>query len=154
VIKISETFGVPAQPGTVWQIISNPQVVVGCVPGAALGEQRGDGSFEASVTVKFGPVRVTFNGLVSLELAPDSMTGTVIARGRDTQGGTRFTSPMQFEVTGAESGSTVSISGDVEISGKLAGVIEAGAPIVVRRMSGEFAQNLAKRCAEAQGDAK
>jgi hypothetical protein len=55
-----------------------------------------------------------------------------------------------FRVTGeAASRSAVAIDGEVEISGKLAGMIESGASIVVGRMSREFAENLAKRCADA-----
>jgi hypothetical protein len=57
---------------------------------------------------------------------------------------------MTFKVTdGDESGSTVTVDGEAEISGKLAGVIESGASIVVHRMAGEFADNLARRCAGA-----
>lgn len=47
----------------------------------------------------------------------------------------------------AASESTEVVDGAVEIAGRLAGVIESGASIVVNRMSSEFADNLAKRCA-------
>ena len=146
-IDIHESFGVPADPRTVWGVISDPRAVVGCVPGASLGEQQEDGSLDASVTVKFGPVKVSFLARVTLELDDAAMIGHVTARGKDSQGGTRVTSTMTFEVMGeAESGSTVVIDGEVEIAGKLAGVIESGASIVVHRMSSEFADNLAQRC--------
>jgi carbon monoxide dehydrogenase subunit G len=149
-IDIHQSFDVPSDPRTVWRVISDPGAVVGCVPGASLGEQQEDGSVDASVAVRFGPVRVTFHGRVTLDLDGDAMVGHVTARGRDNQGGTRVASTMTFEVTAdAESGSTVAINGEVEISGKLAGLIESGASIVVNRMSNEFADNLARRCADA-----
>src|SRR5438874_2112047 len=131
-MHIHETFGVPSDARTVWGVISDAQAVVGCVPGASLGEQQEDGSFDANVTVKFGPVRVTFQARVTLELDDAAMTGHVIARGKDTQGGTRFSSVATFVVVeahplpnppprgGSESGATVAIDGEVEISGKLA----------------------------------
>ena len=147
-INVHESISVPSNPRTVWGVISDPRAVVGCVPGASLGEQHEDGSFVASVAVRFGPVKVTLNARVTLEMDDAAMVGRVTARGRDNQGGTRVTSTATFAVTGgAESGSTVAIDGAVEISGKLAGMIESGAPIVVHRMSGEFADSLAKRCA-------
>ena len=158
-MEIHERFGVPSDPGTVWGVISDPRAVVSCVPGASLGDQREDGSFDASVTVKFGPVKVLFQARVTLELDDAAMIGHVTARGKDNQGGTRFTSRATFEVVGTpplpnppprggrESGSTVAIQGEVDMSGKLAGLIEGGASIVVNRMSSEFADNLAKRCA-------
>jgi hypothetical protein len=40
----------------------------------------------------------------------------------------------------------VLIKGENEITGKLAGIVESGAKIVIRRMSAEFAENLAARC--------
>lgn len=166
-MDIHESFAIPSDPRTVWGIISDPRAVVGCVPGASLGEEHEDGSFDASVAVKFGPVRVKMDALVTLEMDDAAMVGKVTARGKDTQGGTRFTSTMTFKVTEAdESGSTVAADGEIEISGKLAGMIESGASIVVNRMSREFADSLAERCAgvtaaataqkrpETEGDAK
>jgi uncharacterized protein len=149
-IEIHESIRVPADSRTVWGIVSDPHAVVGCVPGASLGEQQDDGSFDASVAVKFGPVKVLFRTLVSLELDDAAMIGKVTARGKDNLGGTRVTSAMTFAVKDeTEGGSTVAIDGEAEISGKLAGVIEGGASIVVTRMSSEFADCLASRCTDA-----
>jgi hypothetical protein len=46
-------------------------------------------------------------------------------------------------------GSTVPITSEVEISGRLASLIETGAKMVVKRMLGEFTERLAERCAGA-----
>ncbi len=147
-IEIHERFAVPSEPRRVWGVISDPREVVGCVPGASLGEEQEDGSFDASVAVRFGPVKVTFRCQVTLDLDDAAMLGRVSARGKDNQGGTRLSAKATFEVRGqGERGSTVAINGEVELSGKLAGLIEGGASVVVNRMSREFAANLAQRCA-------
>jgi carbon monoxide dehydrogenase subunit G len=151
-IEIHEQFDVPsAAPRVVWDLLSNPHDVVGCVPGAALGEEHEDGTFDGSLTVKFGPARVTFKARVELDLNPDAMTGKVTARGKDNQGGTRFRAAMSFQVTEQpeQKGSTVLITGENEISGKLAGIVEAGAKIVIKRMSADFAENLAAKVSGA-----
>lgn len=147
-IEISEQFEVPAEPRPVWELLSDPQQVVSCVPGATLGEKHEDGTFDGSLTVKFGPARVTFRATIALTLNDDAMTGTVNARGKDTQGGTRFNATMTFRVISnmEQPGSKVLIKGENEITGKLAGIVEAGAKIVIKRMSAEFAENLAERC--------
>src|SRR4051812_20761282 len=98
-MDVHESFSVPSDPRTVWDVISDPRTVVGCVPGASLGEQQEDGSWDAGVGVKFGPVRVTLNARVTLDLDDATMVGHVTARGKDNQGGTRFTSSMTFKVT-------------------------------------------------------
>ena len=146
-IAVHERFDVPSDPRTVWKVLSKPHEVVGCVPGASLGEQHEDGSYDGSLTVKFGPTRVTFRARVSLELDDATMTGRMTAQGKDSQGGTRMKTGVSFNVTPHGPGSSVVSDGQVEISGRLAGIIEGGASMVVNRLSSEFASNLAKRCA-------
>ena len=153
-IEINEQFDVPtAPPRVVWDLLSDPRDVVECVPGAALGDKHEDGSFDGSLTVKFGPAKVTFRARIELELDAAAMVGRVTSRGKDNQGGTRFVAAMTFKVVerAGEAGSTVVVDGETEISGKLAGLVEAGAKIVIKRMSAEFAENLAARCAGASG---
>jgi carbon monoxide dehydrogenase subunit G len=148
-ITISEHFEVPYPPLTVWAILSDPNAVVQCVEGAELGESLGDGSFKARTTVKFGALRIHFNGQVSLDLDEDAMEGHLTAQGKDAQGGARFRATTTFNVTGQaqNGGSVVTVQGEVDISGKLVSVIEAGASRVVRRLTDNFSENLTAQCA-------
>ena len=150
-IEIRERFDVPAGPDAVWAVLSDPHAVVGCVPGAKIDKQEDDGSLDASVQVKFGPTRVTFRVKANLELDEAAHQGTITAQGRDGIGGTRMKSTAQFNVTPGPggSGSAVAIDGNVEVSGRMASLIEGGASLVVKRMSGEFAERLAARCSVA-----
>jgi carbon monoxide dehydrogenase subunit G len=150
-IEVNERIDVPAAPRKVWELLSDPRAVVDCVPGAALGEQQEDGSYDATMMVKFGPAKVTFHARVALELDAAAMTGHVTARGKDNQGGTRFRTTMTFGVTEQTEppGSTIPIAAQVEISGRLASLVEGGAKLVVKRMTAEFAERLAARCAAA-----
>jgi carbon monoxide dehydrogenase subunit G len=148
-IEINERFEVPsAAPRVVWGHLSDPHDVVSCVQGAALGDEHEDGTFDGSLTVKFGPARVTFRATIELDLDAAAMIGSVTAKGKDTQGGTRFRATMTFRVIedAEKHGSTVLITGENEITGKLAGLVEAGAKIVVKRMAADFAERLAARC--------
>ena len=150
-IEIRERFDVPAPPDRVWSVLSDPHAVVGCVPGAKIDKLNDDGSMDASVIVKFGPTRVTFRVQAILTLDEAAQRGNISAQGKDTIGGTRMKSTAQFGVTpgpGA-AGSSIAIDGTVEVSGRLASLIEGGASLVVKRMYGEFAERLAARCAEA-----
>lgn len=150
-IEVNERIEVPSAPRTVWSVLSDPHAVVECVSGASLGAQQEDGSFDATMVVKFGPTRVTFQARVALELDPAAMTGRVIAKGKDSIGGTRVQARMKFSVVERTDppGSAVPITSEVEISGRLASLIESGAKLVVNRMVGEFTRRLAERCAGA-----
>jgi len=151
-IEVNERVEVPAAPPTVWALLSDPHAVVDCVSGAKLGEQHEDGSYDASLTVKFGPARVTFNTRVALELDAAARVGNVTARGKDDKGGTRVRASMTFRVQEQEggTGSAIPIEAKVEISGRLALIVESGASLVVKRMTADFSERVAAKCAEAQ----
>jgi carbon monoxide dehydrogenase subunit G len=133
-IEVNERVEVSASPRAVWEILSDPRMVVECVEGAEL-------------VVKFGPARVSFKAKVAVEYDSASMSGSVLARGKDGIGGTRVQSTMKFNVTGQDDppSATVPITAEVEISGKLASLIETGANLVTKRMVADFTEKLTAR---------
>jgi carbon monoxide dehydrogenase subunit G len=151
VIEVNERIEVTSPPRVVWDLLSDPHAVVECVPGATLGDRHEDGSYDATLIVKFGPAKVTFRARFTLELDEAGMTGVVASRARDNQGGTRVKAAMKFKVVdGAAPGSAaIPIEAQVEISGKLASLVESGANLVVKRMTKEFSERLAAKVAGA-----
>jgi carbon monoxide dehydrogenase subunit G len=148
VIKIDEAIAVPAPPGRVWEVISDPTEVVSCINGAELGQFHDDGSFDGTLVVKFSAIRVRFGARMSLELDEPAWEGRLSARGRDGQGATRFTAHANFRITEDHAGGArVQVTGEVALAGKLASVIEAGAGAVVSRMTNDFTDELVRRCA-------
>src|SRR5437764_11878030 len=134
-IEVNERFSVPASVDEVWQLLADPHIVVGCVPGAAITAVGEDGSLDTTLSVKFGPLSVAFQALASLELNEVTHEGRVSARGRDKQGGARFQASATFSVTEDGEGSLVTTRGEVDLKGPLASMIETGAGAVVKRMS-------------------
>ena len=145
-IEVNEQFEVPASSSAVWQLLADPYAVVGCVPGAAITGVAEDGSLETTLSVKFGPVSVGFQARAELELDQELRRGRLSARGKDKQGGARFQASASFHVDAAGEGSIVVTHGEVDITGRLASIIEGGAAVVVKRMSAEFAECLRARC--------
>lgn len=150
-IEVNERIEVQSAPRAVWAILSDPHAVVECVPGAALGEKHEDGSYDASLVIKFGPAKVTFRASFTLDLDEAAMSGQVASKARDNQGGTRVKAAMNFNVVeGATPGSAaIPIAAQVEISGKLASLVESGANLVVKHMTKEFSERLAAKLAGA-----
>ena len=146
-IEVDEQFEVAAPAGVVWQMLADPYTVVDCVPGAAIVGENPDGSFNTTLTVKFGPMSIAFQARAVLELVADARNGSLSAQGKDKQGGARFAATTTFRVADhpAGSGAVISTHGQVEISGRLASAIEGGAGLVVKRMSAEFARCLSAR---------
>jgi len=148
-IEVREQFDVSAPPDVVWRLLADPPAIIGCVPGAALVGQQPDGSMDVTLSVKFGPVSVAFEAKATLDLDAASMQGRVSSTGKDKMGGARFTATSSFEVHPEGEGSRVSTSGQVEITGRMASLIESGATNVVKRMSADFAACLSQRAAAA-----
>ena len=146
-IEVNERIEVPATPQVVWKVLSDPYAVVECVPGAAVGNKQEDGSYDATLTVKFGPAKVAFRARFTLELDPAAMSGQVVSRARDNQGGTRVKTNMAFKVAeGATPGtSVIAIDAQVDIGGKLASLVESGSNLVVKYMTKEFSERLAAK---------
>jgi carbon monoxide dehydrogenase subunit G len=155
-IDIKEEVEVAAQPDLVWKVVSDPHQVVSCVPGGELAGQREDGTYEGSIGVKFGPTRVSFQMLVTLELNHEARSGKMVSSGSDKRGGTRSKATTTFNVSPAQmsdgsAGSKIAIQSGVDISGPLASLVENGAVFVIRRIMAEFATRLAEKCAGIEG---
>ena len=150
-IEVNESIEVPSPPQVVWGLLSDPRAVVDCVPGAVLGDQQEDGSYDATLVVKFGPAKVTFHSKVTLEFDSATMGGRVSSRGKDNQGGTRVKTVMTFKVVAGEApgSSVIPFDAQVEITGRLASLVESGASLVVKRMTGEFTERLTARLSGA-----
>lgn len=150
-ISITEEIAVPSPPERVWEVISDPTAVVSCIGGAELGPSHGDGSFEGTLAIRFGGLRVKFAARVSLDLDEAAHEGRLAARGADGQGATRFSAGATFRVAEGETPGTsrVFCDGEIKLNGKLAKLIESGAGVVVSRMTAEFTEQLITKCAPA-----
>ncbi|GGT21651.1 MULTISPECIES: SRPBCC domain-containing protein [Streptomyces] len=148
-ISITEEITVPSPPTRVWEVISDPSAVVSCIGGAELGASHEDGSFDGTLAIRFGGLRVKFAARVALDLDESALEGRLTARGGDGQGATRFSAGATFRVTEGDTLGTsrVYCDGEIKLNGKLAKLIESGAGVVVTRMTKEFTDELVKACA-------
>lgn len=147
-IEVKERVVVDGTPERVWSIVSDPAAVASCIAGCELGEQRDDGSYDATIGVKFGGIRVRFRTTVHLEVHEPTMTGQLRIAGADQQGATRVGGTAHFEVhQAAADQSAVEFNGSLDINGKLATLIASGANVVVSRMTREFTECLSSKLA-------
>lgn len=142
-LNISESFEVPVDEQSVWELISDPVRVVPCMPGASLGEVGDDGSIAGSIVANLGPVKVWFSGTVTPEYDHDNHRGTLLAKGADTGGRTRASATTEFRLaTVDENRTSVSVESTLDVSGGLAPFVQTGGVHLVRTMLSEFSDNL------------
>lgn len=150
-IRIKEEIAVPCPRGQVWSVVSDPAEVVSCIGGAELGPVHDDGSFDGTLVVRFGAIRVRFAARISLRADESEFEGRLSATGGDGQGATRFRGDATFAVVedGETGGSRVILAGEVVLAGKLASLVESGAGAMAARMTKDFAAALVLKCTES-----
>src|ERR1700722_10561436 len=91
-------FRVPADQGTALTRFEDVERMVRCMPGAALEGRREDGGYAASMTVAFGPKRLTFRGKLGVSTDRQAGTGTVTIRADSDVRGTRLNAVVTYRV--------------------------------------------------------
>ncbi|MBC6446549.1 SRPBCC family protein [Actinokineospora xionganensis] len=144
-MQLDHRFTVPADIGTVWAALMDPERVAPCLPGATLTEYSGT-TFAGTVKVKVGPISLLYKGSGEfVETDEDAHRATIKASGKDSRG--NGTATATVTVTLVENGVKTDgeVRTDLAITGKPAqfgrGLIsEVGAKILTT-----FADCLAKK---------
>ncbi len=120
--NIEKTFQVEQPIKQVWDLLSNPEQVVSCVPGAQLTEKVDDTNYKGIVSVKFGPVAAKYNGKISLDLLDsENYQMTITGKGMDVKGKGSAGMVMNAKLNAFSPNSTeVSYQMEVSVTGKLA----------------------------------
>jgi carbon monoxide dehydrogenase subunit G len=144
-MRIENTVEVDAPLERVWALVNDIPRVAPCMPGAALTGVGDDGTYEGTVAVKLGPLRMSYKGKVSVEEVDDANhSARLTASGKDTKGaGTaRATVETRLEPAG-ETHTRLQVTSDVQLTGKVASFGRGGAiNDVATRLFGQFADCL------------
>jgi carbon monoxide dehydrogenase subunit G len=152
-MKIENVVEVEAPMDRVWALVNDIPRVAPCMPGAALTGVVDDQTYEGTVAVKLGPLRMSYKGRVVVEEVDEaSHSARLAASGKDTKGaGTaRATVQTRLEPVGADR-TRMSVASDVQLTGRVASFGRGGAiNDVATRLFGEFADCL-RATLEAEG---
>ena len=150
-MEFDNTFNVPLPPDQAWNTLMNIERIAPCVPGAELTEIIDDKNFKGKVSVRLGPVALTFQGSASFEETDEqNHSATVKAQGADAKGRGGANANVGFRLEPANGGTTVKIHTNLQLSGSVAqygrgvGMIQDLASQII----GQFAENLAAQIEE------
>jgi uncharacterized protein len=151
-VELKNEFKIDVPAERAWPLLLDVATVIQCVPGAELIEQLSDGSFKGRISVKLGPVLLTFEGVVKFdEIDPLARRVRLNGRGADKKGrGSAFaTVVMQLTPNGALSNVTavtdLQLSGTVAQYGRASGLIAD----LSQQIVDEFTVNLNRRIVAA-----
>ena len=121
-MEFENSFNVGVPVDEAWAILTDVERIAPCMPGAELTEVIDENSFKGKVSVRLGPVALTFAGDARFEDRDDEgHSARVKAQGRDSKGRGGANANVDFRLIPAEDGSTrVEIRTDLQLSGSVA----------------------------------
>jgi uncharacterized protein len=149
-MRIEQDFEVPAPPPEVYGLLVDLERVAPCIPGGEVGPRAEDGSHPATIAVRLGPMRMSYQGKVRIEERDDAANRAVLAAEvREQRGQGTAKATMQMAVATSESGSRVDTLTDVKLTGRAAQMGRGVVDDVAARMVMEMADCIASRFAPA-----
>ncbi|MCE2422028.1 MAG: hypothetical protein J4G03_01715 [Gemmatimonadetes bacterium] len=151
-IEIRQEFTVPSSVDTVWEVLTDPDAVVSCLPGARLRGKIGDRVYSGEIGVRAGPVVAVFAGILRFDELDKSkrrarMTGSGKARAIG-----RIDLAMSSFLSEASTGGTqVRILQSLKLRGRIGLIGSSGfARPAADALFGRFAKNLRTKVAERE----
>jgi carbon monoxide dehydrogenase subunit G len=147
--EITEKITIDAPLDAVWPLLSDPEIVAACIPGATLAPDQEDDVWKGSIRVKFGPTVAVFRGEASLDYDHAAHRCTIEGRGIDQRGASRALASGIVTATGDRQ-TEVTVQGEYSVSGPLEAFANAGGIHVARALLAEFARNISERVGTAE----
>jgi len=146
-VEFDNAFEVPVPVEQAWTILMDIERIAPCVPGAELTEVVDENTYKGKISVRLGPVALTFNGQTKFE-EKDAATRSarLHAQGTDTKGRGGAHANVRFNMEPADTGTRVLIHTDLQLSGSVAQYGRGVGMIadLAQQIIGQFAANLEK----------
>ena len=152
-MEINNSFEVPLPPADAWKVLMDIPRIAPCMPGAELTGVVDKDTYNGKVSVKLGPVALTFGGQVKFtDIDEANHKARVKAQGKDSKGRGGANASVDFHLEPSSGGSLVMLKTDLTLSGAVAQYGRASGMIqdVAQQLIGQFASSLKAQLAAAQ----
>jgi carbon monoxide dehydrogenase subunit G len=137
-MKIDNEFTVSAPIDRAWAVLTDLEGIAPCMPGAVLTGHDGD-VYQGKVKIKVGPVTSEYAGTASFVEKDDATHHAVIdAKGRDSRGAGNASAVITADLTAVGDRTTVTVSTDLKITGKIAQFGSGMIQEVSKKLLGQF----------------
>jgi len=153
-VLIENEFTVAKPLDQVWDYLLDVHEVAPCMPGAELTETVDDRNWKGKLTMKFGPVSMSFAGSVTMEERDDAAHRVVLhAKGTEQKGKGAADATVTSWLEAADAGTTVKMQADMTLTGAAAQLSRGLLPEVSKRLTQQFADCLEQSLGGAAGAA-
>ena len=147
-MRLANQFSVDAPVSAVWDVLVDVERVAPCLPGARVLEKLDGERYRAGMTVKLGPMTLTYEGEVELlERDPAARRARLSGSAREARGQGTANAQVAFALAPQGEGTRAEIEMDVQLSGRAAALGQGVLQPVAEKLVTEFASNLAQLCA-------
>lgn len=152
-MRLENDFEVPAPVHRVWDYMLDVERVVPCMPGAELTETIDDSSWKGKVTIKVGPVQMSFQGQVTMRERDEAAHKFVLfAKGMEQRGKGAASATVTSALEQSGDGTTrVKITQELDIQGQAAQMSRGMLPDVTATLTKQFAECLRSNIEAAEG---
>jgi carbon monoxide dehydrogenase subunit G len=140
---IEDKFEVKAPIERVWKFLNDPRQVVQCLPGVKLTEVQDDRNFLGAMTVKIGPVSMSFQGKVQIT-EMDENEHRVRMSGEGREGGGWMKGSMASQLTPTSDGTEVKINSQVDVAGRALQFGRSLIESIMKQQLKKFAESVQK----------
>lgn len=150
-LNVSRSFLVESPPDRVWDYLVHPELMVHCLPGAALQESSEDGRVhQGSVTIRVGPLGVSYRGSAEfVEVDTDARRLRVKGKGREKTGAGAVSMDLLLAVPAAEAGCEVRVDATIQLAGKIVTLGRGMIDVVTEDVLTSFSDCLRRALASA-----
>jgi uncharacterized protein len=143
-VLIENEFRAAAPVEELWAFLLDVERIAPCMPGAELTEVVDGRTWKGKVSMKFGPVAMTFAGTVVLQDRDDTAHRVVLAaKGMEQKGkGAANASVTSWLEPAGDGASVVKMRADISLTGAAAQLSRGLMPEVSRKLTQQFADCL------------
>ena len=135
-MKLSGSYEFDASPEKVWQTLTDPEALRGCIPGCEKMDSLGNDEYTATVTISMGPIRSKFDAKVTMVDLQPFESYKLVVEGNGPSGFVRGESKIKLTENGNKT--TVDVDSDSSSGGLLARVGQRMIESFARSMMDRF----------------
>jgi hypothetical protein len=142
-VRIADAFVVRAPLEKVWDLLFDIERMGRCVPGVESIERVDDKTYRGKLKVKVGPIAAAFGGTVTLTQIDPPRRLAAQVEGDDKSIASFVKATFTSTLSPTENGTEVAYQMDMNLRGRLAQFGTAVIGATAKKMTAEFAKNVA-----------
>lgn len=150
-VNLEKIYPMPCDAAIAWQFLQDIESVAQCMPGASITERIDDQNYKGTVSVRLGPVSMSFKGHITVvSVNPDTQTLHLTGKGTDTSGTSGASMDLVATVQAAGDQCELVGKSTVTMNGKAAAFGGRMMDSVSEQILKQFAANFAQQVAALQ----